>query len=168
MRACGFETRALKCLSVCRYTWLYPGRETVKLRKRSRNAFHVACLTLLVPVMVGCTTSASLRPTHRDGILGTPGYYASAPQAAFQAAQQAAEELGFTVTESASDQAYFIARRGMRGGDWGALLGVYLTNTIDDITLIVIRTDPTFSANLNQGDDTTRLHTSLRRKLETP
>jgi hypothetical protein len=96
-----------------------------------------------------------------------PRYYHHTPPVIFQAAQDAARELGLTIIESVPEHAYFIARRSIPIPGWGALVGVYVEATVDNFTRVLIRTDAVFPVAMASPEDSLRLHTLLEKKLQT-
>jgi hypothetical protein len=118
-------------------------------------------------MVAGCATTASMRPGRDAEPLGMPRYYHHSQPVIFQAAQDAARELGLTIIESVPEHAYFIARRGIPVPGWGALVGVYVEETVDNFTRVLIRTDAVFPAATSTPEDSLRLHTLLGNKLQT-
>jgi hypothetical protein len=123
-------------------------------------------LEFWVALMVaGCATTASMQPDRTSGPLGIPRYYHSAHPEIFQIAQEAVRELGLTIIESVPAQSYFIARRGW--AVFGTLVGVYVQETVDNFTRVLIRTDPIFPAGIPTPEYALRLHTLISHKLQT-
>jgi hypothetical protein len=96
-----------------------------------------------------------------------PRYYHHAQPAILQAAQDAAGELGLTIIESVPEQAYFIARRDTFIPGCGILVGVYVQETVDSFTRVLVRTDLIFPAGILTPEYALSLHTLLANKLQT-
>jgi hypothetical protein len=128
----------------------------------------VSALMFCVALMVaGCATTASMRPDRTYGPLGIPRYYHHAKPEIFQVAQEAAGELGLTIIESVPAQSYFIAKRGMSVFGCGTLVGVYVQETVDHFTRVLIWTEPIFPAGLLTPEYSLPLHTLILHKLQT-
>lgn len=137
-------------------------------RPRRRPCMTLASALLIASMVAGCMSPANLRPTRHDTVLGIPRYYHHAKAEIFQAAQDVTREHGMRIVETAPDQSYFIAQRGITGLDWGLLVGVYVTHTIDQATLVLIRVEPRFAANLALREVATVFHDGIRSKLTAP
>ena len=116
-------------------------------------------------LLSGCMSATSLRPTHADDVLGTPRYYYQAQEVVYQTAQDVLRDFGLQVVETAPDQSYLLAQRGLTVLDWGIVVGVYVGPMIDQVTRVIIRTDPKFAANIATQDVTSLLHADLRKRL---
>ena len=125
----------------------------------------VICITMTLSHLTGCVSAPAMQPNGPNGILGTPRFYAHPKPLIFRIAQDSAQQLGLVMVKLADDQSYFIARKGLTALNWGTWVGVYLLSQEDDHTLVVIRTDPVFAANLVNEELSAALHAAIQGRL---
>lgn len=130
---------------------------------RPQQWYRLLCITVLL--MAGCATTSSMRPTQDESPIGLPDDYAYPRFAVFEAAQQAARELGLEIVEENAHETYFLAKRGPTLWSWGNTIGVYVLDPTDTITPVLVLSQPVFPANLYAQDYAMALHTGLRHIL---
>jgi hypothetical protein len=122
---------------------------------------------MTVLIVAGCATTDSMRPTQEESPIGLPEDYAYPRLTVFEAAQQAARELGLQIVEENAHDTYFLAKRGLTFWSWGNVIGVYVLDPTDTITPVLVLSQPVFPANLHARDYAIALHTGLRHILTT-
>ena len=125
--------------------------------------YHLLCFTVLI--LAGCATTDSMKPTQDESPIGLPEDYAYPRLVVYEAAQQAARELGLEIVEENAPDTYFLAKRGPTVWSWGNVIGVYVLAPTDTITPVLVLSQPAFPANLYARDYAPALHAGLRHIL---
>ena len=107
----------------------------------------------------------SLKPTPDNVPVGLNWYYPHPRQAVFQAAQEVVQDLGLRIVETDPVEMYILAKRGVTFRSWGDMVGVYVLNSTDTITPVVIVSQPVFPANIAARDYAKDLRAGLNQKL---
>lgn len=137
----------------------------------------VTCLLVLVLglLMAGCATTASLRPQATRGapaeMYGLSIVYKYPKHVVFEQARKAAKALGFTIEETGTNRAYFIAQRTVKVGKitvvgHGEILGVYFEEQGPMATMVTINSKRKIATNIFAKDFSKTLHSKIGRTLQ--
>jgi hypothetical protein len=124
---------------------------------------------LVLVVVVGallssCVAAHELRPNDDGAVMGTPLNYDYPLAPTFEAAKEAAMQLGLAIREVKEGQ-YFIAEHEMSAFSMGEVVAVYVRAQSPAITTVTVRSERKMATNMFAKDYTAELHQRTREIL---